>query len=388
MKRTLLLTSAAVALTLGLTPALAQDHTDSKTKRDPAATERRDQNINHQAEKTAPEHGDRHHNAAANERTGTRSTTGQASPDGKQASPDSKAASDNPTAAETKSGTPDSDKATKDDVNKSSTEPKRAEENNKTPSTKAANKSDAATPSKNAAETNTRSPEAQKSTQSSESNRNARTSDSNRNAETNTPKYSAAESDRSGSPKTRVSASLDSHKKTELHSAIAKIDARPVTNVNFSVSVGTVVPHTVSLRPLPSTIVEIVPQYRGYDFMVVRDEVVIVEPHTHKIVDVIERGPSRARAETTTSRPRLTAEQREVIRRHASTKRRVTTGTATRTTTEVTVGERLPDSVEVESFPEEVYREVPEVREYRYIERGDDVYLVDPSDRRVIEEIR
>jgi hypothetical protein len=174
-----------------------------------------------------------------------------------------------------------------------------------------------------------------------------------------------------------------------LRTAIGKIDARPVTNVNFSVSVGTAVPRSVSLRPLPTTIVDIVPQYRGYDFFLVRDEVVIVEPRTHKIVDVIERGPSRARAETTTThRPRLSAHEREIIRRHASSRRHVTTGSTTRTTTEVTVGERLPDSVEVESFPETVYREVPAVRDYRYIERGDDVYLVDPSDRRVIEEVR
>jgi hypothetical protein len=31
---------------------------------------------------------------------------------------------------------------------------------------------------------------------------------------------------------------------------------------------------------------------------------------------------------------------------------------------------------------------VPEVRSYRYIERGGDVYLVDPGSRRIIEEIR
>ena len=187
-----------------------------------------------------------------------------------------------------------------------------------------------------------------------------------------------------------MSASLDSKKKTELHAAFARIDAKPVTHVNFSVSVGTVVPRTLDLRPVPTTIVEIVPQYRGYDFVLVRDEVVIVEPRTHRIVDVIERsGPSRARAETTTVRkPRFSAHQREIIRRHATTRRTVTTGSAPRTTTEVTIGETVPDSVAIESFPEEVYREVPDVRSYRYIERDGDVYLVDPSDRRVIEEVR
>lgn len=50
-------------------------------------------------------------------------------------------------------------------------------------------------------------------------------------------------------------------------------------------------------------------------------------------------------------------------------------------------GERLPDSVEVEEFPEAVYREAPSLRDYRYIERENRTYLVDPGERRVIEEI-
>ena len=106
---------------------------------------------------------------------------------------------------------------------------------------------------------------------------------------------------------------------------------------------------------------------------------------------MIERGPSRSRAETTTvHKPTLSAHQREIIRRHARSRRTTTTTTTTGTSprTEIEIGRRLPDSVEIESFPEEVYREVPSVREYRYIERGDDMYLVDPSSREVIEEVR
>ena len=66
----------------------------------------------------------------------------------------------------------------------------------------------------------------------------------------------------------------------------------------------------------------------------------------------------------------------------------MTTGAAPQSTTTIEIGESVPDAVEIQSFPEEVYREVPEIRSYRYIERGGDVYLVDPGDRQVIEEIR
>jgi hypothetical protein len=47
----------------------------------------------------------------------------------------------------------------------------------------------------------------------------------------------------------------------------------------------------------------------------------------------------------------------------------------------------LPDSVEVRSFPEEVYRESPTLREYRYIERDNRTYVVEPHERTIIEEI-
>jgi hypothetical protein len=387
MKRTLLLSSAAVALTLGLMPALAQDSTDSKMKREPAATEQHDRNANRHAQK-ATEHNTKR-NAENKDRSGARSATGQANSEN----------ADKAKAAETDADKSGADKAKSTDNEKSSAQPKRAEDQNRKGAGNASTgKANSAEPSENAEQNNTRSPAAQKSTQSNEPNRNAQTSEPNRaaksndtkrNAQTNEPTRNSAETKNGAEPRTRVSASLDPQKKSRLTTAFDRVNVRPVTRVNFAVSVGTLVPRDIEVRPVPSTVVEIVPQYRGYDFFLVRDEVVIVEPRTHKIVDVIERGPSRSRAEATTvHKPSLSAQQREIIRRHATTRRTVTTGSAPRSTTEVTVGETLPDTVEIESFPEDVYRDVPAVREYRYIERGDDVYLVDPSSRRVIEEVR
>lgn len=377
MKRTLLLTSAAVALTLGLTPAIAQDHADSKIKRDTAASEHHDRDANHKSQKASPERGAKEaapasntgssRNAANKDETGSRDTAGQA---------ENKAAT-KPSDKNATNSNPENSKAA--DTESKSGEPKRAEDRNQKPSDTATNKSGTTEPTKNAEQNNARSPAAQKATQSNEPNRNAQTQSPSRNE---------ADTKSGSEPKERVAAKLDPQKKERLTAAIGKVDVKPLSHVDFSVSVGVAVPRTVDLRPVPTTIVDIVPQYRGYDFFVVRDEVVIVAPRTHKIVDVIERRPTHARAEGTSRHVRLSAHQREIIRHHAKSRRTVTTGAGRRTTTEVTVGETLPDSVEVESFPEDVYREVPEVREYRYIERGNDVYLVDPSSRRVIEEVR
>jgi hypothetical protein len=57
------------------------------------------------------------------------------------------------------------------------------------------------------------------------------------------------------------------------------------------------------------------------------------------------------------------------------------------TRVEIRRGERLPDTLEVEEFPETIYRDAPSLREYRYIHRENRTYLVEPTERRVIEEI-
>ncbi|GEM_PF-1009046 len=73
-------------------------------------------------------------------------------------------------------------------------------------------------------------------------------------------------------------------KKDRIREAVRKEDVKNITNVDFSVSVGSVVPERYDFHPLPDDIVSLVPQYRGYDFLLVNDEIVIVEPSTHRIV--------------------------------------------------------------------------------------------------------
>ena len=61
-----------------------------------------------------------------------------------------------------------------------------------------------------------------------------------------------------------------------------------VTNVNFDIKVGTVVPRTVRVAPLPPTLIEIQPSWRGYMYFVYQDEIIVVEPGTLRIVAVLE----------------------------------------------------------------------------------------------------
>ncbi|WFT78151.1 DUF1236 domain-containing protein [Methylobacterium sp. CB376] len=62
---------------------------------------------------------------------------------------------------------------------------------------------------------------------------------------------------------------------------------RPLRDVHFSLSVGTAVPRSVTLHALPPAIISLVPAYRGFRYVLVNDEIVIIDPDTYEIVDVI-----------------------------------------------------------------------------------------------------
>ena len=64
-------------------------------------------------------------------------------------------------------------------------------------------------------------------------------------------------------------------------------NAPHASNVTFAVSVGTVVPRTVRLAPLPTLIVDVEPTWRGYMYFIVGDEIIVVEPNSLRIVAVI-----------------------------------------------------------------------------------------------------
>ena len=243
------------------------------------------------------------------------------------------------------------------------------------------------------AQTNTAPPtssQTQASPTGSNTNTNAGTQPSTNTNTAAQPSNTQSNTAQSGSSNASVSASLNETQRTRVSESIARLNVAPINNVNFSLSVGTVVPRDVRFQSLPADVVEILPQYRGYNFFVVRDDIVIVDPSTYKIVDVPPRtgrstaaGPAPA---PSSHKMTFSDRDREIIRKHARSSRteQRTTGSGT-TTTRFRVGERLPESVEIRSFP--VYRESPSLRDYRYIERENRTYVIEPRERTIIEEI-
>jgi len=177
---------------------------------------------------------------------------------------------------------------------------------------------------------------------------------------------------------------INETQRTRIAAAFSSVNVRPV-NVNFNVAVGVAVPRTVALRTVPSSIVTIAPQFRGYSYFATSEQIVIVEPRRKTVVAVLPAGGTARAQAPASSRVSFSEEQREVIRKRASTLRSTaTTGSASR----IVVEEEVPATIELEEFPAEIVTEVPAVRTYRYFRQDNDVVVVDPGRRRVIEVIR
>jgi Protein of unknown function (DUF1236) len=58
-------------------------------------------------------------------------------------------------------------------------------------------------------------------------------------------------------------------------------------SVNFNIRVGVAVPRTVHVAVLPPEVVTIVPEYRGFEYVVVGDQLLIIDPNTLEIVAIL-----------------------------------------------------------------------------------------------------
>src|SRR5262249_7789372 len=84
--------------------------------------------------------------------------------------------------------------------------------------------------------------------------------------------------------------SLTNEQKTKIRTSVLQAGSAPKierSQINFSLNVGTVVPRSVHVAAVPTTLVEIHPAWRGFKYFVVADEIIIVEPDTLRIVAVL-----------------------------------------------------------------------------------------------------
>ena len=168
----------------------------------------------------------------------------------------------------------------------------------------------------------------------------------------------------------------------------------------FPATVGATVPGWVQVYGIPTEIVAVYPEFAGDEFVVVGDDIVVMEPVSRRIVAMISRTSNAAVAvldelpSTTGSsatglappleeRVRLTPAQiatiRTVLRDRACRYERPA---------DFFVGSLMPAAAPVCAFPERVIAAVPDIADYRYITRRNEIVVVDPGNDRVVTVIR
>lgn len=152
---------------------------------------------------------------------------------------------------------------------------------------------------------------------------------------------------------------------------VERNEVRPVQNLGASISVGAELPSRVQLQPLPNEIAAIRPQYRDYRYTVSDREIVIVDPRSRRIVEVIDRGGGRGgNVDIYATFER----QRDVRRWHRPD------------TVAFRQGIVLPVGVPYHDLPDEVIERHPDWRGYQYVmTESEEVAIVEPRSRRIVE---
>jgi hypothetical protein len=170
---------------------------------------------------------------------------------------------------------------------------------------------------------------------------------------------------------------LSEQQRTSIGQSISKdTHLNRVTNVTFSIDVGTRVPRSVRLVALPASVIA---AYRSYQYFAVDDRICIVDPATYEIVEVITISEQTAgRSGPAHGSLVLTEEERLVILQEVDMG-----GGSTLAPGALTEGAEVPRGVEVRTFPGTVVEKVPKVRDYKFFTTENRVAIVDPQDSRV-----
>ena len=82
-------------------------------------------------------------------------------------------------------------------------------------------------------------------------------------------------------------AKLSTEQRTKIVSVFHQHRVAPA-KLNISIRVGARVPANVHFYPVPQEVIVIYPEWRGYDYILVGDEILIINPRTHEIVAILE----------------------------------------------------------------------------------------------------
>jgi hypothetical protein len=83
------------------------------------------------------------------------------------------------------------------------------------------------------------------------------------------------------------SAKLSTEQRTKITTIFKQKRVEPA-HLNITIRVGTRVPDSVRFYPVPEEVVVIYPEWRGYDYIMVGNDILVIDRRTHEIVAILE----------------------------------------------------------------------------------------------------
>ena len=186
------------------------------------------------------------------------------------------------------------------------------------------------------------------------------------------------EADRSAPPK------LTGEQRQKVMESVRRLRLRAYQTANVTLQHGTRLPSNVPVQAMPAEVIALVPGYRRYAMVLIKDELVVVNPRTHIIVDVISdsAAPDRTTA-TRSSELKLSPAQRATVLRYARwDDARSEAGLS------LGLGAQVPSQVDLMPFAPAVLAEIPALKDFSYVTTGSELLIVDTGHRNVAMSIR
>ncbi|HVT54760.1 MAG TPA: DUF1236 domain-containing protein [Xanthobacteraceae bacterium] len=104
---------------------------------------------------------------------------------------------------------------------------------------------------------------------------------------------SASASAQSESPKVEIisnvgkSSEIPEQTRKQIHKALVEENMQRAPKLDIPVQLGAKIPQEIKAYQLPTDIMEMAPQLRGFDYVLVRQEVVFLNPGTRKVVAIL-----------------------------------------------------------------------------------------------------
>jgi len=80
---------------------------------------------------------------------------------------------------------------------------------------------------------------------------------------------------------------LTAAQKHTIYSSISSQKQRETAPPTFQAAVGAVVPGSVELQSLPKTILDLIPELKNYEYAMVANQVLLVDPKSKQVVEII-----------------------------------------------------------------------------------------------------